>query len=239
MKGLSTEEYKALVRSVGTHRGERPLSPLEVSTLIKRSISAGSTRKECAEALQLGTTQIATFLKLFDLSPSIQHWADWGGSNAASISFSALAELGRLRYADQYEAARAILEHGLTWKEVIQLVQLADRSKKPISTCIQEVLKLRPQIETRYVLVGALTSPKAKRQIENLSQQERDQLFGRLLIKEVGVKEPVSWRLGTDSFTVLSDREIAKSLNITPDALEKILNEALEKTRIADEPLSD
>lgn len=231
MRGLSTEEYKALLRSVGTHRGDRPLSPLEVACLLKKSMAAGSTRQECAKDLQLGSTQVATFLKLLDLAPEIQHLADWRGSTSASISFSALAELARLCRPDQIEAANGILLHRLTWKEVVQLVQLADRSAKPMSQCIDQVLKLRPQVEIRHLFIGAITSGGAKRHVESLSQRKRDQLFAHALEELLGAKDIVSGRLGTNNFTILSDQDLPKLLNLNPDELEEALNEVLEQAR--------
>ena len=96
MKGLSTAEYKKLILSVGTHRNERILSPLEVAQLLSKAISAGTSRKECAEALQIGTTQVSTFLKLVRLTSEIQHLSDWRGTAGASIAFSTLTELGQL-----------------------------------------------------------------------------------------------------------------------------------------------
>lgn len=231
MKGLTPEEHKALLRSVGTHRGDRLLSPLEVAQLLAKSVEAGATRKEAVEDLGIGQTQVATFLKLPDLAPEIRHLADWGGSTNGSISFSSLAKLSRLPGAAQIEAANAILRYGLTWKEVVQLVQIADRSAKPMAQCIDEVLKLRPQVETRHLFVGAIISESVRQHIEGCTQRERDKLFENALGLLLGRKGLVSGRLGAANFTILSSQNLPKLIGLEPDNLEKAVNDALEQAR--------
>ena len=231
MRGLTAEEHKALLRSVGTHRADRPLSPLEVGRLIGKAIQAGSTRSECAEALQVGSTQVATFLKLLDLADNIQHLADWGNSTSASISFSALAEFARLRKSDQIEAARAVLQYQLTWKEVVQITQMVDRSAKPMRECVDDVLKLRPQVEKRHLFVGAIVSEKLRDILSSLTQQERDRLF-QAAIAALGLEAPsVSGRLGDGNFTILSSANLTQLLGLNPDELERAVNDALEQAR--------
>ena len=224
-------EMLRLLRSVGTHRGDRPLSPMEVAHLLRKATAAGSTRKQCAEGLGLGQSQIATFLKLPELAREVQHLADWGGSTSASISFSSLAELARLRHPEQAEAANAILRYGLTWKEVVQLVQIADRGAKPVAQCLQEVLRLRPQIETRHLFVGAITSESLKRHIQGLSQRERDKLIEGALAALLDHKGTIRGRLSPNSFTILSSQDVPKLLGLKPDDLERAINDAAEQTR--------
>ena len=54
MKGIADLEYQGLLRSVGTHRNTRPLSPVEVAELLGKAVAAGATRSECAQALGIG-----------------------------------------------------------------------------------------------------------------------------------------------------------------------------------------
>ena len=101
MKGISEAEYQGLVLSVGTHRNARPLSPLEVAELLNKAIAAGATRAQCSEELGIGSSQVSAFLSLLLLVPQIRHLADWRGSRAASVAFSTMAELRRLKHDDQ------------------------------------------------------------------------------------------------------------------------------------------
>ena len=181
MKGLSSAEHQVLIRSVGTHRAGRPLSPLEVACLLRKGLDAGTRLVELANELDIGPTQIRTFLKLLELAPEIQHLADWKGKKAATISFTALAQLAVLDPADQILVAKEILRHRLTSKEVIELVQIIGRSGRPTHVCISDVLKLRPQLEIRHLFVGSITSDIAKQSVVSLQQAERDKLMAQVL----------------------------------------------------------
>ena len=232
MIGLTRQEYRDLTLSVGTHRGDRRLSPLEVARLLDKALGAGTSRRECAAALGVGTSQIGTFLKLLVLASDIQHFADWRGTKSASIPFSTLAELARLSPQDQVPAARSVLRHNLTWKEVVQLAQIADRSGKGIEECIADVLKLRPQIETHYLFVGAIISDSLRHDLGTLSQRDRDRLIAQTFFRLTGPDYGVRGRLGAEEFTVLSQHDLPRLLNVEPDELEEIVNDALETLRI-------
>ena len=78
MLGLSADEYKQLLMSVGTHRGVRPITPVQVAALFKRAADAGSTPAASAEATHVSASMVSRFLKLLELSPDIQHLVDWG-----------------------------------------------------------------------------------------------------------------------------------------------------------------
>lgn len=229
MSGLSSSERQALIRSVGTHRAMRHLSPLEVAHLLRKAMDGGSTLAECAEELAIGPTQIRTFLKLLDLTPDIQHLADWRGRRNATISFTALAQLARLQPADQGLVAEAILRHDMTSAEVIQVVQMMQRSGQPASACITNALKLRPQIETRHLFVGSITSDSAKRSVVSLQQAERDQLMVQILESIFDGDYEASGRLGPRDFTILSNHDLSTLLGLDPDELESLVNRGLEQ----------
>lgn len=227
MKGLSAQEAKDLIVSVGTHREERRLSPLEVAQLIRKSLNTGTTRSECAEGLGIGNTQLSTFLRLLELSPKIQHLAEWGRSGNVGIAFSSLAELARIPANDQVYAAEAILKHDLAWKEVIELVQLATRSSKSIQSTVKAVLKRRPAIETRHLFVGAITSEDVRSNLAAMNQAKRDEMFNELLLTSLVADEGVSGRLGVNRFAIMGDVNLAKTLNLSPDEFERALNKML------------
>ncbi len=229
--GLSKEEYRDLVLSVGTHRKSRRLSPLEVARLLAKAAAAGATSGDCAKALELGTTQVRTFLKLLDLDADVQHLADWQGSKNATMPFSSMAELARLAPPDQIPAVDSVLRHSLTWKEVVQLVQVSRRSGKSIDECINYVLNLRPEIVTRHLFVGAITSVDLARRIRSFDQSERDRIFAEVLNRLISLDYPAAGRLGEDKFTILSDHDLSHLLGTHPDEIEKSINELLETHR--------
>ena len=227
MKGLSDQELKELIISVGTHQQERRLSPLEVAKILEKSIKAGASRRECAEAIGLGTTYVGYFLRLLNLSPEIQHLAKWGHAKGVGIAFSAMAWLTRLAPEDQFYAAEAILKHDLTWKEVVELVQLASRSYKTIEKCVEAVLQRRPIIETRHLLVGAITSESVRSRLGNLIQSQRDELFNSVLVNLLGMEKGVTGRLGISRFSVIGDVDPAKLVELSPNEFERIVNTTL------------
>lgn len=229
MKGLSKTECQALIRSVGTHRARRPLSPLEVARLLRKALDAGAKLVECANELDIGPTQIRTFLKLLELTPEIQHLADWKGNKTATISFTALAQLARLCPADQNLVSTAILRHRMTSAEVIQLVQIMQRSGRPTSACIDDVLKLRPLVEVQHLFVGSIKSEIAKESVVLLQQAERDQLMARVLEGLFNGNYEASGRLGPREFTILSNHDLSALLGLDPDELESLVNRGLER----------
>ena len=231
MKGISDSEYQGLILSVGTHRNARPLSPIEVAELLSKAVAAGATRAQCAEELGIGSSQVSAFLSLLLLAPQIQHLADWQGSKAASVAFSTMVELRRLNHDDQTVAANAALTHKLTWKEAVQLVQIAIRSGKTIEECISRVLDLRPRITTRHLFVGAITSPETRACIGELPQSNRDALLSKTLQRLTGYDYPVGVRLGTNEFTILSNHNLPKLLGLQRDEIELFINQTLAKVQ--------
>ena len=227
MLGVSQQEYQDLILSVGTHRGRRRLSPLEVARLLDRALTEGETRRRCAAALGISTSQVSTFLKLRALVPEIQHLADWRGSKSASIPFSTLAELARLSLVDQVEVAEAVLRHDLTWKEVVQLVQIANRSGKATEECIADILNLRPEIETRHLFIGAVSSQNLAYKLQSLSQGDRDHLMASVLMQITSPGYSAKGRLGSKEFLILSQHNLPNLLNLTADEIEQKVNELL------------
>ena len=64
MIGISPEDKRDLILSVGIHKTERPLSPIEVAELLEKLISSGTTKKEISKEILLDSTMISRFLRL-------------------------------------------------------------------------------------------------------------------------------------------------------------------------------
>ena len=216
MKGLTVSERQALILSVGTHRSGRLLAPTEVARLLAKSVSAGNARKHCSEFLGLGMSQVGTFLRLNELDPAIQDLADWRGGAGATIAFSTLAHLAALDPVDQVKAAKAILAHRITRKETEQVIQIRIRSQKSIEESIEAVLKLRPQVETQHVLLGAINIEPVRKRLRNLTQRERDERLQGVLADVLPEGYSVGSRLSTDSFTIISQHDLATFLGMGP-----------------------
>ena len=62
VKGLSQEEHQRLLLSVGTHRGQRPLSPIEVASLFAKVLAAGGSLSDIETTVAMTAKDaVATF----------------------------------------------------------------------------------------------------------------------------------------------------------------------------------
>ena len=168
-------------------------------------------------------------MRLLKLPPSMRHLVDWG-SGAGILGFTAATELARLNeQSDQEEVVQAVLANRLSGSEVRQIVQLRQRSRRPIGDCIAEVVGMRPRVEKRFVYVGAVTLPDLKQRLTQMNQQQRDQLFtaafGEVL---AGAKVTVA-RLGYDRFTLVGGDDLGRVIATKKDLIEQELNERLRR----------
>lgn len=213
LPGLSRLEFGRLQMSVGynTHKKGRPLSPVEVGEMLKRACDHGASLSDCATALNLGgTSQVTRFLRIGRLPSELRYLVGWGRSGD-SIGFTTAVELVRVPDAnDQRAIATAILEEGLQTAEVRQVAQIQRRSKRPIESCLKEVIGMRPTVDRRYVFVGSVSDKKTREALAELTQAERDAL---LLsgIKALGIAG-ASGRLGQQLFTIVGDEHLNNEL---------------------------
>jgi hypothetical protein len=228
LPGLTPKEAQDLILSVGTHHGQRRLSPVEVAQLFQKAIAAGATLPECARFVHLkSATMVSRFLRLLKLDPSIQHVVGWG-QTGATVSFAASWPLGELSSDEQQSAAREIMANQLRTPEVVQLIQLWKRTRQPISRCVADVLGLRPTITRKHVLLGAVTDDSVKAALSSRVQSQRDELFARTLHELYGPLTGVSARLGTDRFTIVTGDKNAAVINDPgKQSFETLINDSL------------
>lgn len=227
---LTPEEQRGLLLSVGTHRGRRPLSPIEVAGLFRKMADAGAELSDCAKAAGLeGASQVARFLGLLKLSGDVQHLVEWGKPDDA-LGFTTAFELSRLANPeDQEAAARAALEHRFTSSEARQLVQLRKRSNKPLDECITAVVRMRPQVEVRHVFVGSVKSPGLQNHLRTLSQYDRDALL-REALKDSEESGLAHGKLGVARFTLVGGPDFGALVKRKGGAtVEEAVNEMLAR----------
>lgn len=227
---LSNDERRMLLLSVGTHKGRRPLSPVEVAGLFEKATVAGSTLAECAAAASLeGTTWVGRFLRLLKLPDTVTHLVDWGGG-AGTIGLSNASEIARLgNPAEEESIVQTVLASRLTVSEVRQVVQLRKRSNRPIDACLEVVLKMRPRVEKRHVYIGAITIPGLKQKLTGMTQQQRDEIFAHAVsVIAKGYEFPLK-KLGTDRFTLVGGPDLGKLISDRKDTLEQDINENLSR----------
>ncbi|WP_142760681.1 hypothetical protein [Mycobacterium sp. MFM001] len=197
-----------LIRSVGTHRADRALSPIEVAHALDYFASASSL-KAISKQIGLETSTASRFLRLLSLPSSVQSLVEWGTS-ATTLSFSVASELASLgSSADQEEAARLALRHKLTKDEVRQAVQVHRRAAAPIGEAISAVLARRKQVLQVDVFIGAV--PKHLRsRVAELTQSERDGLLSRQLNEVIPIHANV--RMTPQHYTISSETPLPGEL---------------------------
>ncbi|QBY54450.1 hypothetical protein [Cupriavidus oxalaticus] len=228
---FTREELKGLLLSVGSHKAERRLSPAEVGLLIERALAAGKSSQELSNLLGIGVTQLKEFVKIAGLSPDVRDMAGWSGRKqgfANTIPFSSLAQLSGLDSVDQRRAAEAILSHALTWKEIVQVMQLHRRAARDLDDCVREVVGMRTEVEIRYVLFGSIDDVMLRNRLAGLVQRDRDELLRSTLPDLGSLSNLVSAsRLGSSSFVLVGTADLAASEGTTPEEIERRVLDSL------------
>ena len=225
--GLSQTELQSLILSVGTHRGRRRLSPMEVAALLRQAMEAGTSRQALSDTLKISEVQVSRFIRLFDLEPELRDLADWGRGNGATLPFSSLLEIARLPAVQQIEVATNALAHRLTKAEFRQISQISQRSEQDISDCIANVIERRPQVQTQFVLIGSIQRGELQEHLETQLQDTRDCLLKEVLGKLGQSSQAIRGRLGSKTFTILAGQDIVGLLDLDPDGIEVFVNEHL------------
>lgn len=234
MKKLTKENVRDLILSIGTHHGQRPLSPIEVAELFNIAIQEGKTKTQIAEMVLLkDVSMISRFLRLIKLSPKITHLIDWGTTTDSSISFSTAAELLKISIEDQEYIANASLENSLTKNEVIQIIQIRKRSNKDIQTCINEMLNSRPQIVRKYLYIGVILDNNISAYLEKSTQRMRDTILKKIMDQLLDNAE-WSGHLGNKRFSLVGDKQLSQELQKLEPDFEQFINKKLKQEVIND-----
>ena len=227
---LPPELKRDLILSLGTHRTQRRLSPLEVARAIDLLYQNGTSFREIAQLVSLRSTSILREIhRLLALAPEIQHLVGWGKPSPSTLPMKSAQQIARLSSSvDQLAATKATLVHELTSEEARQLVESKIHSREPIDDCIDAVLRLRPTIKRSYLFLGAVTSSAVCRRLENLTQSERDQVFKAGVDHRFGEWPHWSGKLGASRFAISGGAELAEALDNLPGGFEQAITLCLE-----------
>ena len=114
--------------------------------------------------------------------------------------------------------------------EVVELAQICRRSDSSVEEAVAAVVARRPMVETKHLLLGAIHDGPVRAMLDDLTQGERDRLFERILAKRLQDPASAAARLGTRSFTIVSDRPAAELLGADADGIEAwVHDEVLEE----------
>ena len=230
LPGLNKREFQELLFSVGkTTRQRRPLSPVEVGDLCAKSVAKGAGPKEITKALKMTATSIiAKFLRVRDLIPSVRHLVSWGFSGDGAIGFTVAAELARLPKIQQSQASEAILKYQLTQNEMISIIQLLERSQDPLGMCVERVVRRRPVVRIRQIVIGSVISTTSQAKLRSLSQLQRDEVLERVVCRLFPSAKEFTAKLGTDRFTIIGGKSVAETVAMDSQ-IEQTVNKCLEE----------
>lgn len=149
---LTPEEKGKLLASIGTHRKGRPFDPIVVARILGHTPS----NKELAKRLGVDPRLVGMFKSLLSLPQDIQPYVKWTGG----ISFDKAQRIASLRdIVCQQFLSKAILAEPKTFTSpiVAKIVALKNRNKDlSIEDCTKRILKSRPFVEHRYILVTGI-----------------------------------------------------------------------------------
>ena len=91
------------------------------------------------------------------------------------------------------------------------MAQLRKRSGRDVEECLNEILGMRPQVERRYVFIGAVDSENVEA-LDLLSQAQRDAILSAG-INDIGL-QGATGRLGPKLFTLVGDEKFNASMQI-------------------------
>lgn len=152
-----------LLATLGTHRRDRPLSPLEAARKLDEDLRKGVR----PEQYPVSKRTIMEFLSLLDLPELVQNLLGWGGVKRGEIGLYAARRISELkRREDQESLAKSTLERELSAIEVSKIVRYKRRlNKKSIEDCIDSVVEMRPK--KRHLFISQIKEDVLKRLEEN------------------------------------------------------------------------
>jgi hypothetical protein len=229
VKGISPDETRDLIVSVGTHKASRRLTPVQVAKKINKSIEAGESIESVSDTISLSKSVIRSFLSLLRLPEKVQLIVGWG-TDPTTVAFSSAIEITRLESdSEKISLAMAILENSLNLKDVTQAVQIHKRSNKTMEETIEAVLNQRPTIEKRHLIIGEITSPLVLGIFSHLDEVEKNDLLSRSLQRFGPGRPTYGSKVQDKFFVVVCDDLYFKELISLGEDIESAVTELLEK----------
>ena len=225
--GLTPDQEKNLILSVGVQRKERRLNPIEIAKLFRHMMRNGASLSDCSRLVHLaGTSMVSRFLKLLELRAEFEPLIDFGHSEV-TVSASSAWQIARLPHDEHSKVFRSAVEESFTSKEIEQLVQYRLRRGVDVEESISQALKMRPQIERQHLFLGRLSDSSIASSIKLMSQPARDRLITSALGKINPVLQNCSAKLSADRFSVLGDSRSASVIRSLEPDFEVAITEAI------------
>lgn len=228
---LSSDERRDLILSIGTHKKNRRLSPIQVAQLLNRLYQIqGISLKQIAQELELRDSSILhRFLSLLSLPPEIQPLVNWGTS-PGYLSFSVASEISRAKEPEKINLlAKDALENQRSKEEVRAILQCNLRGGGSLTHCIETIDSTRPKVIHHYVFLGQLPTLIDGNQGEEQYSFELRAMLSKLVHEGNVLSAAV--KNGRFSFTLTESaiKNAKVALHLTPEKVETFVANLLTK----------
>jgi len=224
------ELLSSLIMSVGTHRRNRPLSPVEVAEGFETLLESGWTANRISdEVLLKDASMVGRFRKLLELPVGIRELVNWHGSSS-TITMSTAAEIARLRgLRDKTRLADSVLEYGLSKFEAQQAIELVRNVELSVSESVERVVRTRSKVVERSLFIGTVTEASVIERLKTMSQLQRDEILNRVISQLVPSSAEYSARMGVGRYTVSGGSVLSESFSGLPDGFEETINSLITR----------
>jgi len=230
MFGLSANDWRDLLLSVNVPRRERRLSPVRVAELLDSALRQTNI-EGLAKALNFkDKTTLERIWSLHVLPSDLGVLVDWGGRKGV-LSMSTAAQLARLQSPDRIrEAFTAAVENDITKEEARQIVQIFERSGKPLAECISTALRTRPKVVRSELIIGSIISEVARNKVTALGEDIVTRKLRMTLARNFPTVIAQSLRVANSRFSLLLSEAHAKELRalVAPASIEVMISGLVE-----------
>ena len=149
------------------------------------------------------------------LPPELGVLVDWGGRKGV-LSMSTAAQLSRLESPDNIRLAfTAAVENDITKEEARQIVQIFERSGKPLAECISTALTTRPKVIRSELIIGSIISESARQKVAALGEDLATRKLRMALARNFPAVVAQSLRIANNRFSLLLSEAHAKGTQST------------------------
>lgn len=221
-----TVPWRDLVLSVGTHKKNRRLTPIEIAKTLNEILSKaeiyGVSKEEIAQEIHLrDASMIYKFVGLLNIPEQYHKLIVFKGQKG-KLTFSSVANATHLPEDEMIVFLEAILSYKLTRNETRNIKELKKRRDYSIEKCVDEVLLSRPTIEDKTMFIGLMVDDIFINILKEVPRNLKNIRFNNFLTDSMNEIHIDSSRISNNRFIIVMNNkdmlildEIAASNNAT------------------------
>jgi hypothetical protein len=231
LDSLSSDERRDIVLSIGTHKKNRRLSPIQIAQLVHRLYQTqGISLDRIAMDLDLKDSSILRrFISLLSLPSELQPLIIWGAS-PGYLSFSVASEISRAKENDKINIlSKDALENQRSKEEVRAIIQCNRRGGGSINQCIEKIEAARCKIIQHYVFLGQLSSTANDSQSDEECSFELKSMLSKLVDENNVLSAAIKDRRFSFTLTELAIKNPKIAPHLIPEKVEAFVSKLLTK----------